>query len=111
MTTYLSREDILTRLAKNITLESGYLLTVLGNSEIQFAYKESLWEKVNKIYSEKHPEKGKLIGSRHILDYHIARLEGAGIIQTTTSIGKTKIYEVTELGFAVIEHRQNLADK
>ena len=96
-------------LLENLSEESKFFLFALDSES--YLPKEKLKEIANKNYQllydaqKSNPDKQSnvctieppLIQSRHGLDIHTARLEGAGLV-TVEKIGQARVYKITDLG-------------
>lgn len=95
----LGKEDILQILKNSLTRESLLLFTTIHQQQSPIA-KEELWKLANKQYRMRQTEKleKEFIASRYILDLHIARLEGAGLINVKI-YGRIRTYTISALGY------------
>lgn len=93
--------DIIKILVDNLTFESKWLLGVLIKQNEKIP-KEELWKQTNEEYRKQFPNEEKpLIKTRHFLDTHITRLEGAGLVDLK-KVGQTRLYSISELGRIVL---------
>lgn len=96
------REEFLEILAQNLSNESKWFLWALMK-EKDALHKEKLKDIANMGYREMLKSEGKdatgaaLVSSRHGLDIHTARLEGAGLVKVQ-EIGRIRMYSLTKLG-------------
>lgn len=96
----LQTKEIMQILADNLTLESKWFLWALTEQKEALA-KEELRDIANNGYQEFEKASGRtnskpLITSRHGLDIHTARLEGAGLVRVQEK-GRVRLYYLTEL--------------
>lgn len=94
-------------LLENLSNESKWFLFILQQEE-QPINKELLKDMANESYSKRNTEKGitssePLIPSRHLLDIHTARLEGAGLVQVQ-KVGRIRMYSITPLGKKLLKY-------
>lgn len=89
-------------LLENLSEESKFFLFALDSES--YLPKEKLKEIANKNYQLLYEKQSNvctieppLIQSRHGLDIHTARLEGAGLV-TVEKIGQARVYKITDLG-------------
>ncbi|EOO09637.1 hypothetical protein IGA_06265 [Bacillus cereus HuA3-9] len=112
----------------NISMSSSEIIDVLcenlndGIWALRVLYaegamnKEKLWDCINQyhkdyqIENEKNYEGKKILPSRYSLDIMTARLEGAGLI-SVKAIGRVRICDVTNLGFALIKELEKKVEK
>lgn len=94
----LSKEEIFKVLKESLTRESLLLFTTIHQQQSPIA-KEELWKLANKQYRLRQTENmdKDFIASRYILDLHIARLEGAGLINVKI-YGRIRTYTISTLG-------------
>lgn len=92
-------ENIFNIFKDRLTRESLLLFTtVYQHSPIA---KEELWKSANQHYRlrETNEMKKDFIASRYVLDLHIARLEGAGLVDVKI-YGRIRTYSISPLGQA-----------
>lgn len=99
--------DLLSILLEHLSTESKWLLVTLKQSNGPLN-KEQLRDAANSFYLENQFSKGikqpeALIKSRHLLDIHTARLEGAGLV-SVKEVGRIRIYSMTQLGEILLEY-------
>lgn len=92
--------DIHALLHERLTVETRWILAVLLEESRKVA-KEELWKIVNERYQQKKGVDEVLIKSRHFLDSHMNRLEGAALVNLT-KIGQVRLYEISALGKNVL---------
>lgn len=100
-----TNEEFLEILANNLSNESKWFLTVLMREDNSL-HKEELRDLANNSYRDYLIKKGEelispLIPSRHGLDIHTARLEGAGLV-SVKEYGRVRRYSITPLGEALL---------
>lgn len=103
----LVESEILDVLIENLSNESKCLLATLIKNEDEIS-KEQLRDLSNSLYINSEMEKGHksptpLIASRHSLDVHTARLEGAGLVHVR-EVGRIRLYSITKLGKRLVEY-------
>lgn len=99
----LEKQNIYDILVDNLSTESRWFLFALSKASTSLN-KESLRDLANEQH--KLATQGKtnnLIASRHSLDIHTARLEGAGLVEVT-EIGRIRMYSITELGKELLKY-------
>ena len=99
--------DFFEILLTNLSPESKWFLVIL-RSQKEPINKIQLQELVNKSYIKNEHEKQNfnatpLISSRHLLDIHLARLEGPGLVQVK-ELGRMRLYSITILGKQLLEY-------
>lgn len=103
------RSQILNILSVNLSEESKWFLWTLIQEKREL-HKEELRDMANHSFLERTKQQGseeiKLVTSRHGLDIHTARLEGAGLV-VVRSLGRVRLYSVTPLGTELFEYITN----
>lgn len=94
-------------LANNLSNESKWFLWALMKEKGSL-HKEQLRDIANEGYREMQLRSGNLkpsplVPSRHGLDIHTARLEGAGLV-SVKEIGRIRMYSLTELGQELLNY-------
>lgn len=102
--------EILNILAENLTLESKWFLWTLIKEQREL-HKEELRDLANLAYIDRSRKQNEspetqLVTSRHGLDIHAARLEGAGLVKVR-HVGRVRLYSVTPLGKELFEFMTN----
>jgi hypothetical protein len=103
------REGFMNILAQNLSEESKWFLWALLK-EKRPLHKEELRELANAGFRDMN--KGEsvtettLVASRHALDIHTARLEGAGLVNVR-GIGRVRMYSLTTLGEELLKFLTN----
>lgn len=93
----LDKLQIYEILAKHLSEESKWFLFTLAQEKGPM-HKEKLRDMANEQFKKNNPNHStSLIVSRHGLDIHTARLEGAGLVHVQ-EIGRIRMYSLTELG-------------
>lgn len=105
-----TREEFLEILANNLSNESKWFLWTLLRAKDSL-HKEELKDLANSAYKEFKTKNGEinplpLIASRHGLDIHTARLEGAGLV-TVKEYGRVRRYSLTNVGEDVLKYAAN----
>lgn len=105
------RESLLDVLAEHLTTESKWMLVTLFQ-EKRAIHKEELrdlsnesflnYQKNKKLTNDETP----LLSSRHLLDKHTDRLEGAGLV-TVQEIGRIRMYTISPIGEELLLHITN----
>lgn len=98
----MSREEILSLIEENMSLESQLLFSLLRIQSQPIA-KEELWKLANvqkKLEGKEEDEKN--INSRYTLDINIAKLEGAGLVKVK-AYGRIRTYTLSRLGQEFVE--------
>ncbi|MEB2301623.1 hypothetical protein LAV72_18630 [Lysinibacillus xylanilyticus] len=103
----MQEADFLEILFENLSHESKWFLFILLE-EGKPINKALLNDMANDAYSKMQSEKGQptnelLIPSRHLLDIHTARLEGAGLVKVE-KLGRIRMYSITDLGEKLIQY-------
>ncbi|CAG7636058.1 hypothetical protein PAESOLCIP111_03735 [Paenibacillus solanacearum] len=98
----MTREQILERLLVKVGDGIWVLATLMKAGKP--INKERLKELTNHHFSLKKHDDAPPIRSRHTLDQIAARLEGAGLVDVQ-AIGRTRMYQLSELGHEVIKFR------
>lgn len=98
----LTREQILERLLAKVGDGLWVLATLMKAGRP--INKERLKELTNDHFSLKKHDGELPIRSRHTLDQIAARLEGAGLVDVQV-IGRTRMFQLSELGYEVIKFR------
>lgn len=84
-------------LVKHLSEESKWFLFALSKEQGPM-HKEKLRDVANEQFKKINGDQStSLIVSRHGLDIHTARLEGAGLVDVQ-EIGRVRMYSLTELG-------------
>jgi hypothetical protein len=104
------REEFLEILSNNLSLESKWFLWALMNQK-DAVHKEELRNMANSGYREHKTRTGEtnpppLVSSRHGLDIHTARLEGAGLV-SVKEIGRVRMYSLTKIGEELLKYVAN----
>lgn len=99
----LEKKDIYDILVKNLSNESKWFIFALSKEKNPL-HKENLRDVANEQYKKANQPKNKnLIASRHGLDIHTARLEGAGLVEVK-EIGRVRMYSLSELGQELLSY-------
>ncbi|MGE7692301.1 hypothetical protein ACQKMI_24375 [Lysinibacillus sp. NPDC097214] len=103
----MQETDFLDILLENLSIESKWFLFILLQ-EGKPINKALLNDMANESYAKKQSEKEQptnelLIPSRHLLDIHTARLEGAGLVKVE-KLGRIRMYSITDLGEKLINY-------
>lgn len=103
----LDKEKIMGILTENLSEESKWFLWAL-KIENGSLHKEKLRDITNENYrkmqiKEGNPNPQPLVQSRHGLDIHTARLEGAGLV-TVKEVGRIRMYSLSTLGLELLEY-------
>ncbi|MCM3358171.1 hypothetical protein [Psychrobacillus sp. MER TA 171] len=103
----LEKRDIFEILTNSLSEESKWFLFALSTEKVPL-HKENLRDVANELFKRvnAHDKKKQLITSRHSLDIHTARLEGAGLVNVQR-IGQIRIYSLTELGTELLNYLTN----
>ncbi len=103
----MQENEFLDILSEHLSNESKWFLFIL-QQEGKPINKELLKDMANESFSNRNSEKGipnnePLIPSRHLLDIHTARLEGAGLVDVE-KLGRIRMYSITSLGKRLLEY-------
>lgn len=103
----VEKEKFMEILAGNLSEESKWFLWTL-KMENSSLHKEKLRDIANENYREMQLKAGNhksapLVQSRHGLDIHTARLEGAGLV-SVKEVGRIRMYSLSELGNELLEY-------
>lgn len=104
----MHEKDFLEILENNLSEESTWFLVILFEAGKPIN-KALLNDMANEAYAERQSKKGQstteiLIPSRHLLDIHTARLEGAGLVEVEV-LGRIRMYSITELGKKLLNYK------
>ncbi len=109
----LQETEFLEILRENLTEESKWFLFILLQ-EGKPINKALLNDMANEAYAKRQYERGQstselLIPSRHLLDIHTARLEGAGLVKVE-KLGRIRMYSITALGEKLLNYAADKAN-
>lgn len=99
----LEKKDIYDLLVQNLSTESKWFIFALSKEKNPL-HKENLRDVANEQYKKANqPKNDNLIASRHGLDIHTARLEGAGLV-VVQEIGRVRMYSLSEMGQELLSY-------
>lgn len=101
----LDKKNIFDILTANLSDESRWFLFALSKEKNPL-HKENLRDVANELFKANKDNTSNLIASRHSLDIHTARLEGAGLVEVK-EIGRVRMYSLTDLGHELLTYIKN----